>query len=63
MGFVIESRHHAMMDDYIRRSEIGLPPLMKKGDPFVRGLFDTVWLVRYHVRMRRNPLDDERADQ
>ncbi len=55
-GLVLEEGRFQMVDDFERRRELGLPALMRKGDPATRGLFDPVWIVRYRHRMRRQPL-------
>ncbi|WP_282695748.1 hypothetical protein [Streptomyces sp. CC208A] len=59
-AFLVESGRHEVMEDYERRMELGSPPLMEKGDPYTRGLFDSLWLIRYRRRMRKHPLRDER---
>ncbi|MFI0965787.1 hypothetical protein ACH4S8_30990 [Streptomyces sp. NPDC021080] len=56
-GFLLEETRFRMIEDFDRRRELGVPPLMRSGDPSTRGLFDPVWAVRYRSRMRKQPLD------
>ncbi|MFI8252198.1 hypothetical protein [Streptomyces filamentosus] len=59
IGFLLEGGRHRVMDDYEYRIEHGMPPLMKRGDPYTRGLFDSVWLIRYRLGMRKHPIPEE----
>ncbi|WP_328886551.1 hypothetical protein [Streptomyces sp. NBC_00316] len=62
-AFVVEAGRHNVMEDYEQRKELGLPPLMPKGDPYTRRLFDSAWLIQYRLRMRTHPLDGERPSE
>ncbi|MGW2281112.1 hypothetical protein [Streptomyces sp. NPDC001770] len=56
LGFTIDSWRQEMTNDFTEREDKGMPPLMKRGSPYVRGLFDIVWVIRYYRRMRKSPL-------
>ncbi|MGW1463077.1 hypothetical protein ACWCPT_01800 [Streptomyces sp. NPDC002308] len=56
LAFAIGSWRQEMMDDFTEREDQGMPPLMKRGSPYVRGLFDMVWVIRYYRRTRKSPL-------
>ncbi|MEV6164951.1 hypothetical protein AB0L71_24105 [Streptomyces sp. NPDC052052] len=44
---------YGIQDDFDERERRGLPPLMKRGSPYGRGLFNIFWLICYYRRMKR----------
>ncbi|MCX5398913.1 hypothetical protein [Streptomyces sp. NBC_00102] len=59
-GIVLQSWRTDALLDSLERERRGIPVLLK-GDASTRGLFDVVCLVRYRVRMRKQPLTESGA--